>query len=50
MGHLDSEVRTYSKSILTIQRIRPTLKKIMVCSAPTYPPKTGPTQNILLPF
>ena len=25
-------------------------KKLLVCCAPTYPPKTGPTQKNLLPF
>ena len=26
------------------------LKKMLVCFTPTYPPKTGPTQKMLLPF
>ena len=26
------------------------LERMLVCCAPTCPPKTGPTQNILLPF
>ena len=30
--------------------IRPTLKKMLVCRAPTYPSKTGPTQKNVLPF
>ena len=30
--------------------LRLTLQKMFVCHAPTYPPKTGPSQKILLPF
>ena len=48
--HVVGTQKNHLKRCLNMFKRRSTLKKMLVCRAPTYPPKTHPTQKMLLPF
>ena len=48
LAHSLTVISSISSSLF--QNYKADHKKLLVCCAPTYPPKTGLTQKILLPF